>query len=427
MTSRESPIAVSPHPLLFLVLNLPYGASSGFVSVTLAYMLGRDGVSTEKISAIVALSLFPLTWQFLWAPIVDTTLGRKTWYLIGVTLAAVGVAASGIVQSHREGLALLSAFVLLTSVGATLLAMSIQSLISHHTPDHRKGRASGWYQAGNLGGTGLGGGAALWIAEHMAPPWIAAVGLAGSFLLCALALVGIPKTAAPSSPTPGGATLARLMREQTSRLALVLKALWSLARSRYGYLGLLIVFLPIGTGAASNLWAAVAEGWRASADTVALVNGVLGGVASLIGCLVGGYFCDRWDRKNAYLFFGAAQALCAVGMGLAPQTESMFIVFTLAYAFLNGMAYASYSAIALEAVGLHAAATQYNAYASLANIPVLYMGLVDGWAYTRFGPSGMLYVEALIALAAIVVFFAASTVTKRWQARSGLSAPHDAA
>jgi len=156
---------------------------------------------------------------------------------------------------------------------------------------------------------------------------------------------------------------------------------------------------------------------------VALVNGALGGVASLIGCLVGGYFCDRLDRKNAYIFFGVLQALCAVAMGLAPQTQSMFIVFTLAYAILTGMAYASYSAIALEAVGLNAAATQYNAYASLANLPVLYMGLVDGWAYTRFGPSGMLYVEALIAMAAIVVFFAASTVTKGLPSRPVKSAP----
>jgi len=423
MTSRDSPVEVPPHPFLFLVLNLPYGASAGFVSVTLAYMLSSEGVSTEKIAAIVALSLFPLSWQFLWAPIVDTTLGRKTWYLIGVALTAAGVAASGIVQSNRDGLALLSAFVFLTSVGATLLAMSIQSLIAHHTADHRRGRASGWYQAGNLGGTGLGGGAALWIAEHMSPSWIAAVGLGGSFMVCALALAWIPRTAVPSRPISGDVSLAGLVREQYSRVVLVLKTLWSLARSRRGYLGLLIVFLPIGTGAASNLWAAVADGWHASGDTVALVNGALGGVASLIGCLVGGYFCDRLDRKNAYIFFGVLQALCAVAMGLAPQTQSMFIVFTLAYAILTGMAYASYSAIALEAVGLNAAATQYNAYASLANLPVLYMGLVDGWAYTRFGPSGMLYVEALIAMAAIVVFFAASTVTKGLPSRPVKSAP----
>ena len=47
----------------------------------------------------------------------------------------------------------------------------------------------------------------------------------------------------------------------------VLNDLWQVARSRAGILALLIVFLPIGTGAASNLWAAVADDWHASAPT----------------------------------------------------------------------------------------------------------------------------------------------------------------
>ena len=71
-----------------------------------------------------------------------------------------------------------------------------------------------------------------------------------------------------------------------------------------GPLALLIVFLPIGTGAASNLWAAVADDWHATADTVALVTGALSGIISAAGCLAGGYLCDRLDRKTAYALFG---------------------------------------------------------------------------------------------------------------------------
>jgi len=89
------------------------------------------------------------------------------------------------------------------------------------------------------------------------------------------------------------------------------------------------------------------------------------------------------------------------------------MLFTLVYAVINGMIYAGYSAVAFEAVGLDAAATQFNAYASLANIPLLYMGLVDGWAYARFGASGMLYAEAFVGLTAIAVFFLASALSAR--------------
>jgi PAT family beta-lactamase induction signal transducer AmpG len=49
-----------------------------------------------------------------------------------------------------------------------------------------------------------------------------------------------------------------------------LKDLWQVARARAGFLALLICFLPIGSGAASNLWSAVADDWHASANTVAL-------------------------------------------------------------------------------------------------------------------------------------------------------------
>jgi len=201
-------------------------------------------------------------------------------------------------------------------------------------------------------------------------------------------------------------------REWRSLCAMVLD-LWALARSRRGFLALLIVFLPIGTGAASNLWSAVADSWQASADTVALVNGTLGGLASALGCFIGGHYADRMSRKFAYALFGVAAAVCAVAMALAPHTAAMFVVFTLLYAVLNGLSYAGFSAVTFETIGLTAAATQYNVFASLSNMPILYMGLIEGWAYTRGGGSVMLYVEAAAALAAIVIFAAASRLTAR--------------
>jgi predicted MFS family arabinose efflux permease len=174
-----------------------------------------------------------------------------------------------------------------------------------------------------------------------------------------------------------------------------------------------VVFLPIGTGAASNLWSSVADSWSASADTVALVTGTLGGVASMVGCMFAGPVCDWLDRKTAYVLYGVAQALCAVGMALAPHTETMFAAFTLLYAFSNGMAYAGFSAVALETIGVGSAATLYNVYASLSNMPILYMSLVEGWAYQHHGASAMLYTEATAAILAIVVFASASTVSSR--------------
>jgi MFS family permease len=197
-----------------------------------------------------------------------------------------------------------------------------------------------------------------------------------------------------------------------SDLADVAKDVWSIARARLGYLALLILFLPIGTGAASNLWAAISGDWHASADTVALVNGALGGVVSTFACLGGGYVSDALDRKTAYSLFGVLIALCAVAMALAPRTPTMFVFFTLLYAALLGGAYSAFSAVTLEAIGRGAAATKYNLLASLSNIPIAWMTLVDGWAQSRWGSGGMLLAEAVIGVVAIGFFGVVAALTR---------------
>ncbi len=58
----------------------------------------------------------------------------------------------------------------------------------------------------------------------------------------------------------------------------------------------------------------------------------------------------------------------------------------------------------LETIGLGAAATKFNVYASLSNMPIAYMTLVDGWGHARWGAAGLLNVEAAIGVVGIVVF-----------------------
>jgi MFS family permease len=387
------------------------------VIVTLAYQLSQGGVDTAQVATVVAVSVFPHTWKFVWAPLVDTTLTRKRWYLIGAGLTAAGILACGMVPTDARSLPVLNALVFLMSTATTLVGMSTEALIAHHTPDSVRGRVAGWFQAGNLGGQGIGGGAGLWMVQHVSPPWISAGVIGLTCALCAVALlwIGEPMHGRPADASPDrpAQRLLPTLIDQWLKLVAVLRSVWILVQSRRGFLVLVIVFLPLNTGAASNLWAAVADGWHASADTVALINGTLGGFASAFGCLIGGFACDRLDRKSAYLAYGAAQAFCAVAMALAPHTEDMFAVFTLLYAVVTGMGFAGFCAVVLETIGASAAATQYNVYSSLSNMPILYMALVEGWTYQRFGASAMLYAEAGLAAVSIGLFAAASALTFR--------------
>jgi predicted MFS family arabinose efflux permease len=217
-----------------------------------------------------------------------------------------------------------------------------------------------------------------------------------------VALAGVPTPARP----PGKPGL-------IPGVTATLKDFWQLVRNRSGVLVLVLCVLPIGSGAASGLWSAVAGEWRASADTVALVSGVLGGIISAAGCIIGGWLCDRMDRKSAYVWFGLLQAAVAVAMALFPRSPTMFVLWSSVYAFITGFTYAAFSAFVLEAIGKGAAATKYSALASLSNVPIYYMTNLDGWAHDRWDSGGMLFAEAGIGVLAAVFFVALAKLLRR--------------
>jgi len=387
------------HPWVFMVLILPFGVISGYLTVAVAYLLTKSGVPVGQVAGLIALAILPHTWKFLWAPIADTTLTRKSWYMIGCVATAIGIWATGAFPATSAGLALLSVVVLTGSFAVTLVGMSVESLMAYDTPENEKGRAGGWFQAGNLGGAGLGGGAGLWLAQNLPAPWMAGAILGALCLLCCLALAFVPEPEASHRHE----SLAR-------SIASVGKDLWSVATARTGALALVLCFLPIGSGAASGLWSAVASDWKASANVVALVTGVANGLVSAAGCVLGGWICDRMNRKAAYALYGVLQGLCAVAMALAPRTVPMYIAFTLLYALVTGLTYAGFSAFVLEAMGKGAAATKYSLYASLSNMPIAYMTSIDGWAHGKWGAGGMLYTEAAFALLGLIVFGVVLTI-----------------
>ncbi|HEX7880209.1 MAG TPA: MFS transporter [Candidatus Eisenbacteria bacterium] len=383
------------HPWVFMVLIVPFGVVSGFVSVALAFHLTRAGVSVGQVAGIVALVVLPHTWKFLWAPIIDATLTQKAWYWIGAVLTAVGIAVMGALPPTAAGLAFLSGVVFVTSSATSFIGMAVESLMAHATPEHEKGRAGGWFQAGNLGGSGIGGGLGLWLAQHLSSAWLAGAIVAVLCFLCSLALFLVP-TPSRSHATDG---FWKALRDAITDL-------WVVIREKSGTLALILCFLPIGSGAASGLWSAVAGEWNAGPDTVALVTGILAGVISAVGCVIGGWICDRMDRRLAYLGFGLLQAGAAVALALLPRTPTSFVVLTSLYALITGFTYAGFTAFVLEAIGKGAAATKYSVYASLSNMPIYYMTWIEGAAHDRLGSGGMLLTEAVLGTAGAVVFVA---------------------
>ncbi len=319
------------HPVLFLILFLPLGITNGYVVVTLSYILSHAGVGIGAIAALVAWSLFPQTWKVVWAPIVDATLNNKIWFLLSAIVIGAGMIATALVPATRDNLVLIEIFVIAVSLAVSFNAMAADSLMAYATPEAEKGRAGGWSQAGNLGGSGLGGGAGLWLAQHVHPIWISGAVLGFICLASSIAVVFIDEPISDHRSESLATSFANVVRD-----------VWSVISARTGFLALFLMTLPIGAGAASNLWSAVAGDWHASADTVALVNGALGGVVSMVGCIAGGFVSDLMDRKTAYCVFGLISAICAVAMALAPHTELSFAFFVCLYSFSLGFCYAAF-------------------------------------------------------------------------------------
>src|SRR3569623_1332472 len=87
----------------------------------------------------------------------------------------------------------LSALVFFSSAAPTLVSMSTVIFMANQTPPELRGRASGWSQAGNLGGTGIGGGIGLALAEHIPHPWVSGAALPAICFACWGGMLFLPQ------------------------------------------------------------------------------------------------------------------------------------------------------------------------------------------------------------------------------------------
>jgi MFS transporter, PAT family, beta-lactamase induction signal transducer AmpG len=166
---------------------------------------------------------------------------------------------------------------------------------------------------------------------------------------------------------------------------------------------IIMICLPIGTGAAANLWSSIAADWKTDANTVALVTGVLSGLISAVGCVAGGYLADRWGNWVAYLGSGCFCALVTLTMSVLPYEPRIYVMGVLAYGFGLGLMNAAFTSALLLAIGNKNATTKYSLLASLGNLPVVYMTTFDGWAHDKHNSKFMLVAEAALGMLFILI------------------------
>ncbi len=384
-------------PFYVFFLVMPQGLSQGFVTVALPYLLTHSGFSVAEASGIVALGIFANVWRFLWGPVVDLSLSLKKWYWIGLAASMGTLLLLCFTKLTVNDTVFISAIVFISQVAGTFTLLPVNSFMAKRIEEHHKGKASGWYQAGSLAGVGLGGGAGLWLTEHYSQV-IAGVVICALSLLASLVIMLLKDVHYEKGKT--------ILHEITG----MGKDLVSMFKVPVALFAMILIILPIGSGAAANLWSAIAGDWNTNADTVALITGIVSGLVSALGCIAGGYFADKKGVFFAYLVFGTVCALITLIMAVLPYKPWVYITGVLAYSFGTGLVYAAFTAVVLFAIGKKNVATKYALLSSIGNIPVMYMTVFDGWAHDAYNSKIMLLAEAA---AAIVFILLAALVLKR--------------
>ncbi len=419
--SPHGTLAPHFHPAYWAVLVLPFGIAVGYLQVAVPYVLRLRGVDMAVIGAISATANTPHAIKFFWAPALDAGWPRKKWYFVMVAVTALALALTSLIPpdpNQKVGpltfLWLYTAVLTLAQAAVATSSSAVLGIMASVVPESQKGRASGWQTAGNLAGTSMGGAAVAWLIQHTTPGLTGAL-LAVTCMLCVLPALLVHE--APAAKHPIG-----------ELMLVLLKDVWTTLRSRSGWTGMLICLSPVGTGAMLNLFSALALDYSADPATrenmVLYATGVLSGLISALGALVGGALADRMNRRLAYVIFGLVTALCAVGMIIGPANPTTFTLGCLAYSFANGLCFAAFYAFVFEMVGTgRGATTKLAVFISASNQAINYVTWLDGksydlgkawWApHAWAGRAGMLGMDALSTFVGILVLGVMMVVVKR--------------
>ena len=385
---------------MFGITAIPYGVCGSFIATLLPYFFREAGISVESIGWFATATMVPAFLNFLYAPVVDLGLRRRSWLVLMAASSALCLCAALVLELPRQA----NLFVAFTFAGQMLnglIGSCNGGLMATTVDDHERGKAAGWLNAGNLGGGALGAGLILVLAQSLSKPIIAAL-LAATMILPALAALAIPERARPST-------------EFREHFRAMLQDVWMTAKSKPGWTGMLFCISPVGTAALLNYFAAIAVDYQATPGMVALVNGALNGLITAAGSLGGGWLCDRMDRRVAYLVSGMLTAIVGVGMALGPLTPATYAVGVCVYFLVSGFCYAAFSAVVLEAIGRAgaSASAQYALFVAAGNFAITYVGWFDTRFHHEYGPRALLGVDAGLNVVGVLVLGLVITLVYR--------------
>lgn len=370
-----------PRPWAFGLLILPVAVYFGFTATPLPFLLRKAGVSVYEIGIISSILQLPNILVFLWAPLVDVRLRRRTWLAFSAIATAVclWIALQFVSASSVH---VMTALLLLGGISVSLVLAASGGLMVTTLPVADQSKAASWNQAGYLAGGALGGALILWLVTRLP---IVISGLIAALALCLPGLVAL--TLPEKEPT-----VSQWFKGRISALEGEIGGVWRTPVRRWTAL---LLMAPAATGAAQALLPAIASHYGVGASGVIWINGLGGGVALAVGSLLGAMVPSDWDGRIVYASAGLSNGIAGIVL-MSVSGPTGYLVGTIVYLVTQGLCWARFTGLIVEIVGpdTQDASTLYSALSAAGSIPLAYMTWLDGFGYSKFGTHGLLITDA---------------------------------
>jgi PAT family beta-lactamase induction signal transducer AmpG len=357
----------------------------------LSYLMRQQGIGIGRISEILGLISLPTSLYFLWSPITDFLVQRRTWVLLGATTAG-GLMAMAFQESN---LAARSAIVvmLLAACCSQLVVSSCGGMMGALGTVRARRVASSFYQAGSAGF----GAAAMFVLVLVSARHRLLVALVATLIV----LPGVFALAAPPQAALENEGFGFVMR----RLGREFKAtFWRWGAIPYT----LLMLFPMNSGAAAGLLPGIARDYGVNGPQVAWMNGLGGGLLLAAGSLSAALIPAKVRASVAYLIVGLINAATLLVLWLGPMRPGAYFLGATLYLFTVGLGLATFTAVVLEFLG-HSGKSgsgRYSIINSLGNVPVLYMLRLDGWGGDKWGARGLAGTEAVVGAVGAAILLA---------------------
>ena len=395
--------------LLYISEGIPYG----FTTTAMVAFMRAEGISLAQIGAFVAALFIPWSFKWVWAPLIDLVKlhrlgGRKAWILGCLAMMILTLLVVAAVDFHANFHLLLAAVVLNNFFCATQ-DVAIDSLAVSTLRENERARGNGFMFGGQYFGIALGGGGAVFIyglfGFDVALMYVSLL-LSLSFLFV-LFFIRDPDATTASAGQPRF-MLSKLRDEVAGFLRELYRSF--LKSGRGPRIGLLFAILPVGSMAlAYATLGTIQVDFGLEQTQIAKVS-VGNTIAGAIGCLVGGWFGDRFGvrRMMAIFFLVAAVPTLVLAMqisavGLQQVPIEIFTGAIVSHGLFYGMAFGIHKAVFMGMTNPAVAATQFTAFMGMSNLAISFGNFWQGNVAERFDYSTVLYLDALFMLVPLAV------------------------